>query len=131
MNRPTEAEIRAGIAGTLDVLDLVSLTASAVTPAFALPLAREFVDSLDEAAARRLAVILAVEAVWRMPLPAAVPRTDVDIAGRQHELSKWCWERRREAVRARKALRSRVEGRKVDPRGPRPPGGRKPPGGAA
>lgn len=111
MTRPSDDAVRSGIAGTLEMLELVSQVASVPGSEFALPVAREFVESLDEPAVRRLAALLAVEAVWRMPLPPVEPRTAGDMDARGLELRRWCWGRRRDVVRARKALRQRDDAR--------------------
>lgn len=97
-------------------LDVVDAAASTVTPDLAIERARAVVAELGPDQARAALTVLAVEAVWLMPLPPQEVRTAQEIYDRQQELRRWVWSRRRVVSDGRRRLRRRIDG-KQNPQG--------------
>lgn len=81
----------------LDVLE----RSAAVVPEFAGRQARAVVDAMTDEQVRAALAALAVEAVWRLPLPPEAPRTAEDMWDRKQELQRWIWKRRGDVMRAK------------------------------
>lgn len=91
------------------VVELVDAAASVPTAHLALRRVERLLELLpdnDPGQMRRLLVLAVVEAVWKMPPAESRVRTDVEILGRQRQLRRWSWERRRTASEALRRLRA-------------------------
>lgn len=81
----------------LDALDVFQAATEDVSPALVIPHVRKVVNALDEDQLRGVAVALAVEAVWRMPLALVEPEHAGNIRLRVRQVRKWITRLRLEA----------------------------------
>lgn len=81
----------------LDALDVFQAATEDVSPELVIPRVRAVVDRLDEPRLRAVAVALAVEAVWKMPLALVEPHYAGNIRRRLRQVRSWITRVRLEA----------------------------------
>lgn len=81
----------------LDALDVWQAACEDVSPGLAAAHVRAAVDRLDEAQLRKVAVVLAVESVWRFPLALVEPEYAGNIRLRLRQVRSWVTRMRLEA----------------------------------